>query len=213
MKKNITIILLAAGIIFLVWVLLSDGCGKQTDSHQDDSSQVAAERDSVIAREQAGKRREDSLNLSIRQQDTIIKDLMEEKAVSRIHLDRSKNQAYRLSVELKAYERKDTSEFGMKVDSLIAEVSNLTYLLNEYQHYSDSLTKMVDLQKTTYESLKVQQIFLHTQLRGSYDLVNSKYTVLFNDYEDRGKSLKREKLKSKIAALLALVATGLLIVK
>lgn len=214
MKKNITIVAFAAGVIFLVWVLLSDGCGKPTDSHQDDYSEVVAERDSVIARERAGKRREDSLNLSIRQQDTIIMDLKAETEVNRIQLDRSKIQASRLATELQAYKReKDTSEYGRKVDSLIAEVTNLTYLLNEYQHYSDSLTKLVDLQKGTYENLLSEKGQLYSKLRGSYDQVYNKYTVLFSDYTDRGKSLKREKLKGKIAALLALVATGLLIVK
>jgi hypothetical protein len=44
-------------------------------------------------------------------------------------------------------------------------------------------------------------------------MVSGKYEDLFKDYKTQGKSLKREKLKSKIAAALALVATGFMIAK
>lgn len=214
MKKNITIGLMAAGIIFLVYVLLSDGCGKQTDSHQDDYDQVKDERDKAIAWEKASNMMNDSLMESLHQANVIIADLTAATEMNRIELDRSKSRASRLAMELQAYKReKDTSEYGRKLDSLLQEVVVLTAKVTDYEHLVDSLTKQFLDQKLTYEALLSEKAQLYAQLRGSYDLVYNKYTQMFTDYSDRGKSLKKEKLKSKIAALLALVATGLFIAK
>lgn len=214
MNKNIAIGILAAAIIFLLWVLLSDGCGKPVDSHTDDYQEVKAERDSAIARELASRNREDSLRLSIRMQDTLIADLVAAQEQSRIELDRSKNQAYRLAVELQAYKREhDTSAFGRKLDSLLHEVIGLTDKLTEYESIVDSLQRQYADQQITYQTLLDEKATLYSRLRESYDNVSRQYDHLYHDYGSQGKSLKREKLKGKIAALLALVATGLLILK
>lgn len=212
--KNLIIAILAGAIIFLVWILLSDGCGKSTDSHSAEYEQIKAERDSLIASEQAGKHREDSLSQSLQQADTVIADLLAETHSDRIELDRSKVLAARLALEVQAYKReRDTSEYGRKVDSLVQEVIVLTAKLTEYEQKIDSLTTAFQQQKLTYESLLSEKAQLYSQLRSSYENVYVKYNQLTSDYADRGKNLKREKLKSKIAALLALVATGLFITK
>lgn len=210
MKKNITITVLIIVIAFLGWILFSGQCNPVED-HKIDARQVAAEKDSVIGREKAEKRRADSLLTVIAFIDSANKALNKKVELNKARYLTANNKVQQLTNEIREYSTDTT--FNRKLDSLVAEIENLTYLYNDLLTAYDSLNTLYNNQKMTYEELIISKTQLYTQLRSSYDLVNNKYESLFKDFGQQGKSLKREKLKSRVAAVLALVATGLMIAK
>jgi len=210
--KNAAIIILICIALVLAWLLLYQG--KDHDTHQSDYKEVVQLRDSFNRYEAGVVKNIEERNQTIRRQDSIIKDLMAERDAVRKDLDKSTNQAYRLTQELKAYKSaKDTSEYGRKFDSLLAEVENLTYLYTSYKQYSDSLTVVTGQQRQQLDSVINARAALYAELRRNYEQVNTKYVSLFNDYKDARKDIKRERLKTKVAAVLAIVAGGLMILK
>lgn len=211
MNKNITIFGLMLAVAFLGWIFFSGQCGNKVPDHKQDYKQVQAEKDSVIAREQIANRKADSLKAVVAKTDSAFHSVTEKnKSLSKDYLHAA-SEAKRLTLAL--HGEKDTVILNTGLDSLEARIDDLTYLYNDSQQYADSLGKLYTEQKLTYEELLNQKAQLYSQLRLSYDMVDTKYTDLYKDYKTQSKSLKREKLKSKIAAALALVATGFMIAK
>jgi len=211
MSKNIFIATLCICVAVLLYFLLSGG--KEHDSHKDDYAQVKAERDSFKIHETKALIHIDSLELNIRQQDTVIKYLVEERDYVRRDLDKSKAQATRLSKEVKEHSTVNNFYFTRQADSLANETENLVFLLTQYERYSDSVTLVNAQQKEEYNNRDTERQRLYAELRRGYDDVNVKYNNLYRDYQGARKDIKRERLKTKVAAVLALVATGLFIVK
>ena len=210
MNKNLAIILLSVTVgILLIFLLLPD---KQHDTHAAENANLKIQNERLIADAAASKKKDDSLNLNIRQQDTVIKDLIGGQYQTRQELDKSKTLAQRYASEIREY-NKDTGVYGRKMDSLVNEVDKLVYLLNQYEAYADSLNSINDKQKADYQALLSERARLNTELRNSYDKVYKEYQTVFNENKSMKKSLKREKLKTRIAAVLGLVAAGIMILK
>lgn len=128
-------------------------------------------------------------------------------------LKKSKTILRGLAKEIKAIQPEDTSVYSHKVNDLIAENENLIWLNDQYVKHVDSLNTIVDQQKATYEQRINDHIALNSQMRSLIDDGKTAYNSLHKDYEKVSKSLKREKLKTKVAAIIGLAAIGFIIAK
>lgn len=211
MNKNIAIILLSLAVgILLVFLLLPE---KQHDTNQGDYDLAKADNKILIEQRNAGLKKIDSLEFSGRGKDSSIARLKADKAVAQKELDKNIATANRLSKEVKELRKNDTTEFGRKCDSLADKLESITFLYTQYKDYSDSLTVKIEQQKVDYETALNEQKRLYNDLYTKYEQLYRLYDQLFKDYSSARKSLRREKLKTKVAAVLALVATGLFIAK
>lgn len=212
MKQKLIIAGIIIGVIailFLLWTLFSDK--PQPDSHVSDSIQLKADNDTLKTHLAISDKKVSDLQQSIGQQDIIIKDLYADRDAIRSQLDKTKSDAQRLADELKG--KQDTTAYGRKVDSLINQVQSLIGKLNLYEQKNDSLTAANEEQVEKYQALLNERNTIFSEMRHTYDDAIQKYKVLFNDDQKREKDLRKQKLKSKIAAALALIAAGLFIAK
>jgi chromosome segregation ATPase len=211
MTKNIIIGALAVGVIILLYFLLHEP--KQTDSHTDDYNRVMAENKAFKERELGQLKSIDSLENSGKSKDSVIAALNADKATIQKQADRYATTVTRLSKEVKELSRPDTTEFGRKCDSLAEQAENFAYLYQQYKDVVDSLNTQVVQQGADYLKALTEQKRLYTELKAQYDLLMDAYKTLASDYTQARKTIKRERLKTKIAALLALMAGGAAVVK
>lgn len=221
MKKNIFIGVLIVVVGVLLYFLLREG--KQYDSHTTDNDLVKTDNKIILAQRDAGLKTIDSLVKDIMHRDTIEMELRDKLSGTRRDLDKSVNTAVRLSKEIKLM--KDTARMAgwgdnewaivrrSTLDSLTSEVGNLAYLYQQYKDFSDSLTVIVSKNEADYLAALNEQKRLYNELYSKYEQLYKLYDQLFKDYTGARKSLKREKLKTKVAALLALVAGGAAVIK
>lgn len=212
-KKNILIGILALAVIVLLYFLLSQG--DQPDSHKYEKEQ--ADNDLKIVGEQrnAGLKKIDSLEKDIMRRDTVETVLRTQLAFTRRDLDKSVKTAVQLARDIKALQ--DTGSMigwgndewavvkRATLDSLTAEVGNLAYLYTEYKAYADSVSSLSDSNKVAYLTAINEEKRLYDELYIKYEQLYKLYDNLFKDYSSARKSLKREKIKTKVAALLALI--------
>jgi chromosome segregation ATPase len=210
MTKNITIILLAAGVAVLLYLLLSQP--DQPDSHKQDYE--LAQSDLKIVREQrnTGLRKIDSLERDVVKRDTLIGELKSKLSITGRDLDRSTAKAVQLAREIKSMKR-DTTMIDSKADSLATEALNYAWLYNQYKTNSDSLAMVLDKNNEDYVLALEERRKMYDELFRKYEQLYRLYDNLFKDYSTARKSLKREKLKTKVAALLALVAGGAAVIR
>lgn len=210
MKKNLTIILLSLAVAVLLYFLLSDT--KQPDSHKFEYEQAQADLKEVREQRNEGLKKLDSLERDAKRRDTAEAYLIHERAFYRREGDRSAAIVVKYAREIKAL-KGDTSDHDRKCDSLANEALNFAWLYNQYKDYSDSLTAIVDSNKVNYQLALSEQKRLYGELYSKYEQLYRLYDNLFKDYTGARKSLKREKLKTKVAALLALIGGGAAVLK
>jgi peptidoglycan hydrolase CwlO-like protein len=186
---------------------------KSTDSHKDDYNRVLSENKAFQHREDSILRRADSLESSARSKDSVIAALKAEKKATQKQADKYAAAADRLAKEVKELRQGDTSEFARKCDSLAEAAISFKFLYEQYKDNSDSLTAKMDSQNEDYvQALEVRRK-LFDELKVKYDALLKAYTELFTDYAKSQKTVRRERLKTKIAALLALVGGAAAVVK
>lgn len=210
MNKNLLIILLSAGVIVLLYFLLSQG--KPHETRAADHAEVITNNDTLKSHESAWVKKEQVYIDSLKKTNAVIADLKAGQKQTRVELDKSKNLAQRLANEIREYNQ-DTGVYGRKMDSLVQQVESLTFLLTQYEQYSDSLNTVNAQQQDRYESLLTERAKIYSELRTNYDKVYSEYNKVFKENKSTQKDLRREKLKTKIAAVLGLVAAGFMIMK
>lgn len=203
-RKHWMTYLLIIAVIILLWALLTGN--KPIESHRTEAEALKKENTVLLA-----KLAEDDHKFSIDQrviisQDSTIREIRNNQSVTRKELDKTKAIANRLSREVKDLQPEDTSLYAHKVDSLIEHTEDLTYLVHEYEGLTDSLNTEVDKQKAKYEEVISDKVKINELLRTSYDKVKVSYDGLYTDYGKLSKQLKREKFKTKAAALIALAA-------
>jgi hypothetical protein len=221
-KYSLLIITLAACAAFLIlYFLLRDP--KQPDSHNYQHDQAQSDLKIVRQQRDSGLKVIDSLHGVIVKRDKEKVELNNKLTTTRHDLDKSVNTAIRLSKEIKLM--KDTARMAgwgddewaivrrVTLDSLTGEVGNLAYLYQQYKDFSDSLTVIVSKNEVDYKAALTEQKRLYDNLYSKYEQLYKLYEQLFKDYSSVKKSIKRERLKTKIAALLALVAGGAAVVK
>lgn len=211
MAKNIIIgiLILVAGI--LLYFLLHEP--DIPDSHKDDYNRMVANSKKMEADHAIALKHVDSLTNSGHAKDSIITVLKADKAATQKALDKTTVTASRLAKEVKELSKPDTSAFGRKCDSLAEQAENFAYLYQQYKDVTDSLNVQVEQQKEDYLKALTEQKRLYTELKTQYDLIMDAYKFLAEDYTKARKIIKRERLKTKIAALLALVAGGAAVLK
>lgn len=206
MKKNYFIIALivalAICIAFLFWP------DKQHDTHNTQRADVIADHDTLKAHGAKSDRIIDSLNKSIAGKDSAIISLKAGQQQTRKELDKKTTEANRLAGEIKAI-NKDTGYLARKVDSLIEQVQSLTFLLVQYEQSSDSLNTANEQMKISYEARDKEKDKAKAELQTAYDKLFKAYQTLFAETTSLQKDLRRQKLKTKIAAVLG-AAVGVL---
>jgi hypothetical protein len=211
-KKYIPIyILIGLAVGALLYFLLKDP--KPTDSHKDDYDRVVAENKAFKQREYSILRRSDSLETSGRSKDSAIASLKAEKKATQKEADKYATTATRLAKEVKELRRDDTSDFARKCDSLAEAAQNFAFLYEQYKQYGDSLTAKMDSQNADYVKALEELRRLYNELKVKHDALFAAYTTLFSDYAKSQKTVRRERLKTKIAALLALVGGAAAVLK
>lgn len=209
MNKNITIALLAIAVAILLYFLLSDS--KEPDSHTTDNAIVQADNKIILTQRDAGLRKIDSLLRDVVKRDTLIDSLKKELSFTRRDLDKTTAKAVQLAREIR--QLKDTTGKSDKCDSLAIEAENFSYLYNAYKTYVDSLTSMTNKSTADYQAALSEQKRMYDELYSKYEQLYKLYNILFKDHKAGSVKLRREKLKTKVAALLGLVGAGVIILK
>lgn len=211
MKKNIIIILLTLAVLVLLYFLLHEP--KSTDSHKDDYNRVLAENKAFRHREDSILRRVDSIETSGRSKDSAIASLKSEKKAMQKEADKYAATVNRLAHEVKELRKGDTSEFAQKCDSLAEQVITFKYLYEQYKANSDSLTAKMDSQNEDYVKALEEMRKLYDELKKQNEALLTAYKTVFDDYAKVQKTVRRERLKTKIAALLAMIGGAAAVVK
>jgi hypothetical protein len=207
--KNWLIGALVVAVAILLYILLSDS--KPVDTHATDHAIVQADNKIILAQRDAGLRIIDSLKGDALKRGALIDSLKKELSFSRRDLDKSTAKAVQLAREIR--QLKDTSAFGRRCDSLASEALNFAWLYEQYKANSDSLSTLVDKNSEDYvKALEVRRK-MYDELYMKYEQLYTLYNILFKDHQQAGKKLRREKLKTKVAALLGLVGAGVIILK
>jgi hypothetical protein len=209
MKRNYFIIGLCVAVaVCLAFLLWPD---KPVDSHKTGRDIVQADNKIIIEQRNAGLRKIDSLQKGITKRDSLIAKQATELSIYRRDLDRSTAKAVQLAKEVKAL--KDTSAFGRRCDSLATEALNFAWLYEQYKLSSDSLSALVEKNNADYVNAMNTQRKMYDELYVKYDQLYKLYDALFKDYQQAGKKLRREKLKTKVAAVLGAAGAVILLVK
>jgi hypothetical protein len=202
-KQTIIIGLLVITAGVLLWFLLRDP--KQPDSHKSEHDRVVAINKAFQKREDSLLRRSDSLERAGRSKDSVNAVLKAEKKATQKEADKYAAVSVRLSREVKELRKGDTSVFAHKCDSLAEQASNFAFLYEQYKNYSDSLTAQMDSRNEDYVKALEERRKLYDELKTKYTALYDSYTTLFVDYTKVQKTVRRERLKTKIAALLGLI--------
>lgn len=209
--KHIIITLLIIGAAILLYFLLHDK--PLPDSHTDDYNRIVNINKAFQKREDSLLRRADSLERSGRAKDSVIASLKADKKATQKEADKYAASATRLAKEVKELRKGDTSEFAHKCDSLAEQAQSFAFLYEQYKGYSDSLTSVMDSQGADYVNALEERRKLYDELKRQYDALMEAYKTLFADYTSARKTIKREKLKTKIAALLGLIGGAAAVLK
>lgn len=212
MTKKYWIIIIAVVVAAaLLYMLLNEP--KPIDSHADDYDQIVAENKAFKAKESATLKRIDSLESAGNNKDSAINALKSELLSVRKIMDVKNVTITKLSKEVKELSKGDTTQLGRKCDSLAEEAQNFAFLYGQYKEYADSLTTVMDSQNEDYVKALEELRKLYDELKQKYDHVVEGYETLYNDLQSANKTIKRERLKTKIAAILGLAAGAAAVLK
>jgi hypothetical protein len=211
MKKNNIWIAFSLGIILTIIMAFLLWPHKDSVSHASEHSQFVANDDSVRSHKAQYLFIIDSLNKNIKQQDIIIKDLLSAQEQSKGELNKKAAEVKELAAQIKT-KNKDTA-LNAKVDSLVNLVNNLNFFLVQYEVYTDSLNRVNAALKDNYEARDAEKDKRIAELQTSYDALFKAYQQLFADSRVMAKDLKRQKLKTKVVAVLAGAAAVLGLIK
>lgn len=210
MNKNLTIIFLSCVIaVLLAFLLWPD---KQHDMHEDHHMDVIANNDTLKAHEVISAHVIDSLSKTIAAKDSINKTLREGQASTRKQLDLKTAQVRDLTAQIREY-NKDTGFFGHLLDSLQSLTENYSFLLTQYEAYSDSINTVNDSLRIAIAAKDAEKDKAKAELQAGYNKLFKAYTELFASSQAMAKDLKRQKLKTKIVALLGGAAAVLGLVR
>lgn len=209
MKKALTIAPWVIICILLLLYLLPD---KQHDTHASDNKEVIAINDTLKAHDAISARVIDSLTHKEAAKDSMIEALKEGQAATNVQLKLKTSEAKNLAKEIQRH-NKDTGEQARRIDSLVEKIESLTFLLVQYEQYADSLNLTNDSLRATGRTKDSVQDKRYAELKAAYDNLFKAYQELFADAGKMMKDLRRQKLKTKVAAVLGLLGAGLSIVK
>jgi DNA repair exonuclease SbcCD ATPase subunit len=211
MKKNIIIIALIA-IVAAVLLYLIVHEPKQQENHAAEHADIVAANDSLKAHSTFSAHVIDSLKKCNHTLDSANKSLIKGQTQTERKLNAKANEVKTLLEQIREINQ-DTGYFGHLLDSLQGQVESLTFLVVQYEQYADSINNVNAAQKVNYEAIILEKDKRYTELKAAYDKLLKAYTELFSDYAKSQKTVRRERLKTKIAALLALIGGAAAVVK
>lgn len=209
MNKNYWIIGLCLALAICIWFLLQPD--RQHDTHDNDHANIVADHDTLKAHGATYEKVVDSIK---RREDSLAKvniQLRESQAVTRRQLDLKTTEIKALAREVQKH-NKDTAQ-EQRIGELIEQVESLTFLLAQYQQNADSINVINDSLRATMATLCIEKDKRIAELQTGYDNLYKSYNELFSTNKDLMKSLKRQKLKTKIASVLGAVGAVLLLMK
>ena len=204
MKKTIYTIMTIAAIVFVIFLLWPD---KQHDSHNNDHASVVADHDTLKAHNAESAHVIDSLNKTIAQKDSANKALRTGQQQTERKLNAKTSEVKTLVAQIREYNQ-DTGYFGHLLDSLQQQVESLTFLIAQYEQYADSINNVIDSLKITTAAKDAEKDKRIAEVQAAYDKLYKSYMELFGANQSLTKDLRRQKLKTKIAAVLGFVAAG-----
>lgn len=200
------LIVLAICISLLLWP------DKQHDSHASDHAEVIAINDTLKAHEAQHAHVVDSLNKTITDLKGENKKLITGQTATQRKLS-AKTAELNKYIEQVREINTDTGVFGRMLDSLKEKAESVTFLLVQYEQYADSINNVNDSLRVGYEAMIKEKDKRYAELKAAYDNLFKAYTELFATSQTMQKSLRRQKLKTKVAAVLGAAGAVLLLVK
>jgi septal ring factor EnvC (AmiA/AmiB activator) len=197
---------LAICIAFLLWP------EKQHDTHASQHADIVADHDTLKAHDAISARVIDSLNKTITEKDSANKALKEGQQVARRQLDLKTAQLKNTAAEIRDY-NKDTGYFGHLLDSLQQQAESFQFLVVQYEQYADSINNVNDSMKINYDAKDKEKDRAKAELQAAYDKLYRDYQGLFDISRALMKDLKRQKLKTKIAAVLGAAGAVILLLR
>jgi hypothetical protein len=211
MKKKHAIIigiLIVLAICFSLW-LLSD---KQHDTHTGQHADVVADHDTLNAHGVDYRRIIDSLSIDNYRLDSANKSLVKGQTNTQIKLNAKTAEVRTLVAQIREINQ-DTGFFGHLLDSLETQVESLSFLIVQYEQYADSINNVNDSVRINYDALIAEKDKRISELQVAYDKLFKAYTALFDTTRGLMKDLKRQKLKTKVAAVLGAAGAVILLLK
>lgn len=210
MKKNYFIIglciALATCIAFLLWP------DKQHDTHSGQHADVIADHDTLKAHEAVSAKIIDSLTKRVTRLDSTNTSLKSGQQQTERKLNAKASEVRTLVAQIREINQ-DTGFFGHLLDSLQQQVESLTFLIVNYQQYSDSINNVVDSLKIDHDSKDKENDRIKAEMKAAYDKLYKSYIELFDTSRGLMKDLKRQKLKTKVAAVLGAAGAVILLLK
>lgn len=202
-KKHWIILISVVVAALLLYLIFREP--KPVDTHNDDYTRIAAENKALKEKEAGTLKLIDSLEAAGKSKDSAIASLKTELSVVRKEADKKSVTIIKLSKEVKELSKHDTTPLGRKCDSLAEEAQNFAFLYGQYKQYADSLTSVMDSKDDDYVKALEERRKLYDELKRKYDELFAAYTELFKDLRSLNKTIRRERLKTKIAALIGLI--------
>lgn len=210
MKKSyLTIGLCIALAICLAFLLWPD---KQHDTHSGQHADVIADHDTLKAHEAVSAKIIDSLTKRATRLDSANTSLRVGQQQTERKLNAKASEVRTLVAQIREINQ-DTGFFGHLLDSLQQQVESLTFLIVNYQQYSDSINNVVDSLKIDHDVKDKENDRIKTEMKAAYDKLYKSYIELFDTSRGLMKDLKRQKLKTKVAAVLGAAGAVILLLK
>lgn len=200
---------LVALAIFVVILLWPD---RQHDSHKDDKADVVAVHDTLKSHDVDYRRVIDSMSIDNYKLRSVNKSLVAGQQATEHKLN-AKNAEVRTYLAQIREINQDTGFFGHMLDSLQQQVESLTFLIAQYEQYADSINNVNDSLRINFEGRDKEKDKRLAEVQVAYDGLYKAYMDLFKTSTGLMKDLKRQKLKTKIAAVLGAAGAVILLVK
>jgi septal ring factor EnvC (AmiA/AmiB activator) len=217
MNKNIfkgagvvVLLVVSCTAVALLILLLTDS--KPADTHKAMYEQLQAEHKKVLNDRDGGLHLNDSLTKEIVRLKANEARLKTQISIYRSDLDRTLKEAVKYA-DIITKTRSDSSERDIACDELVDQVNAFATLYVHYRDLSDSLTMNADSAKASYQLANDNMQVLFNNLSASYDRLYSSYVSLIADQTTLQKSLRRQKLKTKVAIVLGILGTGAALIK
>lgn len=210
MKQIIISICLVAIAVILVYVFIPDR-KEVAPSQGQDVELLKAQNERLQEELYFSAQVIDSLLYENARRDTVEKTHKKEIAVYKARLVDSTAKIKQLAREVLALQSNDGKD--SIADELARQVLVLIDLYREQGERYDSLVAVMDSSASDFEAVELQYRDSNKSLLTAYNNVYKLYAQLLIDTQSLEKSLRRQKLKTKVAGVLGIIGTGAALLK
>jgi chromosome segregation ATPase len=198
-NKHAIIVGSLIALAICLWFLLQPD--KQHDAHTSDHAEVIADKAALDSQGVVYRHIIDSLSIDNYRLDSANKSLKKGQAATETKLNAKSAEVRTLVAQIREINT-DTGYFGHLLNSLQQQVESLNFLIVQYEQYADSINNVNDSLKIGYEAMIKEKDKRIAELQATYDELLIKYNRLFETKEGLQSDLKRQNLKTKVAAVL-----------